>query len=140
RGPITWIVKESLEYRPGHGIVHVVADEVHQLEWAHPEATELAHRPIDCRRVGDALLEHSDRFTIERPRDAIHDEAGGIGRHDGSFLPRLDESRRTRHDVSRGVEPRDDLDERQHRRWIEEMHADDALGCATRRCYRGHGQ
>ena len=44
------IVEERLEHRARDRVVHVVADEVHQLERAHAESAELFHRPVDRRR------------------------------------------------------------------------------------------
>ena len=50
RRPVARVVEQSLEHRSRHGVVHVVADEIHQLERPHAESAELFHRPVDRRR------------------------------------------------------------------------------------------
>src|SRR5262245_64388486 len=91
RRTIAWIVEESLVDRSCHGVVDIVADEVHELERTHAKLPELSHRPIDRGHVGDAFLQNAKGFAVERPRDAIHDETGRIRRHDWCLSPLLHE-------------------------------------------------
>src|SRR5215207_8019696 len=82
RRPVARIEEESFEYTRRHGEVHVVADEIHQLERTHAEAADFTHRPVDRRDIGHTLLEDAQRLAVERPRDAIDDESRRIRRDD----------------------------------------------------------
>ena len=58
--------------------VDVEADQVDQLERAHPEAAAEADDAVDRRRVGDAVAEHPQRLQREGAGEAVGDEAGAV--------------------------------------------------------------
>src|SRR5215213_10398303 len=101
RRTVSRIEEESLEYTRRHGEVHVVADEVHQLEGAHPESAGLAKGPVDRRDVGDPFFEDAQRLAVERPRDAVDDETRRVRRHDRRLAPRAGQRGRLLHDRRR---------------------------------------
>ena len=84
--------------------------------------------------VGDAFLEDAKRFAVERTRDAIDDEARRVASRAPASSSTLASARARRvDDVGVAADPRHDLDERHHRRRIEEVDADDALRVLARR-------
>jgi hypothetical protein len=97
----------------------------------HAEPAELAQRPVDGRRVGEPLVVDAQRLAVERPGDAVDDEPRRVGGDHGRLPPRVDErARGVGHAPARG-ERRHDLDERQHGRRVEEVHAEHALRTAA---------
>ena len=79
--------------------------------------------------LGQPLLEQAQRLEAERAAAAVDEEAGAVGGVDDPLAHRLAERR----GPARSPRPRtriagDHLDEPHHRRRVEEVHADDALG------------
>ena len=108
--------------------VDVEADQVDQLERAHPEAAAEADDAVDRRRVGDAVAEHPQRLQREGAGEAVGDEAGAVlGPDRGPAHPLGDLGRRRQRRLG-GALGGDDLDQLHQRRRVEEVHADDALG------------
>ncbi|VWB16481.1 hypothetical protein BLA6863_00606 [Burkholderia lata] len=127
RRRVARIVEVRAEHRFGHREVHVVADQVHQLERPHPEAAGLAHHRVDRCRRATLLVQHAQRLRVIRPRDAVHDEARRRFRHHGPLAPCGGGGIEHLRDLWRGREPAHHLDERHQRRRVEEMQAGDAL-------------
>src|SRR5204863_2571615 len=71
RRTIARILEEAVVHTGGDGEVHVVADEVHQLERSHAKSSDVAHGPIDRRDVGNSFLEDAKRLAVERPRHPV---------------------------------------------------------------------
>ena len=111
-----------------HGVVDVVADQIHQLERAHPEAAAVAQHGIQGRNVRRILHQQAQRLAIERSRHPIDDEPGGRTATHCRLAPsgcrRLDDLSNSGVGQMAGY----DLDERQDLRRIEEVRADDAFG------------
>ena len=85
---------EGRPHRPGHRGVDVVADEVHQLEWSHPEPPGRPNHFVDVGGGGCLLLEQAQRLAVEAAGDPVDDEARG-GLHLSDFLaPSVGDARR----------------------------------------------
>src|SRR5215213_9475907 len=107
--------------------VHIVADEIHQLERSHPEATNLFHGPIDRRHVGNAFFVNPQSFAVEGPCNAIDYESASIRRDDRLFSPGIHELSRRINDILRRRETGNDLHEWENRRWVEKMNSHNAF-------------
>ena len=104
----------------------VEADEVAQRQRAHREADTGRHRSIEVLTGGETRLVGADRTREIGDEQRVRDEARTVAdddrllaQADGEFADVLDE-------LHVGQQRVDDLDERQHRRRVEEVHADDA--------------
>ena len=76
--------------RHRHRVVRVDADQVHELERAHPEAAHQAHHAVDRRRLGDPLLGELQRLQRVGAA-AVDQEAGHVRRRDDVLAHRLAE-------------------------------------------------
>lgn len=143
RGREAHVLEEGLPHGVRDGLVDVLADQVGQLEGAHPEAAGLAQDRVDGGRVGGLRLVHREGLGVEGPRDAVDDEPGGVGAGDRGLPPGpCDLVRvRGRREVAHG--PGDDLHEGQQRRRVEEVQSDEsarvAQGAADGRDGQGRG-
>src|SRR6267143_418267 len=115
---------------------HVEADVeagiVREFERPHGHVRPQLHRLVDVLGARDALLEKVERLVHHRNEEAIHHETRGLLHLDGLLAePRaqiLDQGDRW---VAR-LGAADHLDEFHHRRRVEEVHADDAVGALRR--------
>ena len=87
RRGIPRVVAEPGPHRPGHRLVHIVADQVHQRERAHAETTAAGQHRVDHRWLGGALRIQPPGFTVEGAGYPVDDEARCGGRTDDSFAP-----------------------------------------------------
>ena len=81
-----------------------------------------------CSTVASPSWHEPQRLEAERAVAAVHEEAGAVGGVDDVLAHRPAELARRLERGLAGVLARDDLDELHHRRRVEEVHADDALG------------
>jgi hypothetical protein len=133
-------VSHGLEHAAGHRVVHIVADEIHELERPHPEAPELTHGPVYGRHVGDAFLQDAKRLAVKRARHTIHDEPWRVGREHGGLPPAVHQLARPAHHSIVRRQGGHDLHQRQHRRGIEEVHSHHPPRRGARRSDRGNRQ
>ena len=90
---------------------------------------------------GDPLLQQPQRLEPERAVAAVDEEARPVGGVDHVLAHRLaGRARHARAPRSRGLLAGDDLEQPHHRRRVEEVHPDDALGVLAARGDRGDGQ
>jgi hypothetical protein len=136
RRRVARIVEVRAEHRLGHREVHVVTDQVHQLERPHPEAAGVAHHGVDRRRRAALLVQHAQRLRVIRARDAVHDESRRRFRHHRPLAPRGGRVVQQLCDLRGRREPADHLDECHQRRRIEEVQAGHALRRAQAGCDR----
>ena len=59
------VVPERGPHRPGHRLVHVLPDQVHQRERPHPEPARLGQHGVDGGRAGDPLLGQPQRLGVD---------------------------------------------------------------------------
>ena len=114
--------------------------EVHQLERPHAEAARQPADAIDGLDRCDSLLEQLERLEPERAIAAIDQEPGAVGGVDHVLAHRLTGGARQRERRLGGLLAGDDLEQAHHRRRVEEVHPDDALGLRRRARHRGHEQ
>src|SRR5215208_6836713 len=67
--------------------VHIVANEVHELEWTHLESADFLHRPVYCRHLGNSFFVNAKCLAIEWTGYSIDDESRSIRRDDSFFPP-----------------------------------------------------
>ena len=114
--------------RHRHRVVRVDADQVHELERAHPEAAHQAHHAVDRRRLGDPLLGELQRLQRVGAVAAVDQEAGHVRRRDDVLAHRLAKrAGRPQRPLARGG-PRDHLDQPHHGSRVEEVHPHHSLG------------
>ncbi len=114
--------------RAGDGEVHVVADQVHQLERAHAESRALAHHRVQGGRVAGAFLHHSQGLGVVGTGHPVDDEAGcGAGDH-RALAPGPGEGDQRLHHLGGGRQSLHHLHQGHHRGGVEEMQAGEALG------------
>ncbi len=118
----------------------VETDEVHQGERAHRVAAAELHRGVDVLAGGVARLEHRDGVVEVAEEQGVGDEAGLVADDDRLLAEPLGERLDVLEDLVLGDDGADHLDELQHRRRVEEVHADDALGVARGDGDLGHRQ
>src|SRR6185312_3941478 len=127
RGRKARVAKEGAEDRTGYGEVDILADQVGELERPHAEAAALAQHRINGGGGGRLLGQQPQTLGVERPGDAVDDEAGGGTRANRGRAPgarqRLDLGERSRV----AGHAADDLDQLHQRRGVEEVHADQTL-------------
>ena len=70
-----------------HSVVDIMSDEVHQFEGPHAES-KIFHRRVDIFHGGQPFLQDANGFTVERPRNPVHDEPGCVLHERGEFPPR----------------------------------------------------
>jgi hypothetical protein len=88
---------------------------------------------VDVLRRGEAGLEHPDRREHERNQQGIHHEPRPVLGVDRLLVQHvLDEPTRPRNRLFTGQQARHELDERQDRHRVEEVHAHDLLGAPRR--------
>src|SRR6185312_6155653 len=87
RGREAGVVAERGPHRAGHGLVHVVPDEVHQRERTHAEAAGAGQHRVDVLRDRGVLFVDPPRFGVERAGDPVDDESGGGGGPDDGLAP-----------------------------------------------------
>ena len=124
------VVAERGPHQPGHRLVHVLPDQVHQRERPHPEPARPGQHRVDGGRAGGPLLGQPQRLGVERPRHPVHDEPGRRGRLDDLLAPVLGQPGDGRRDGGVGGQAADHLDQPHHRRRVEEMQAHQASGVA----------
>src|SRR2546423_2045485 len=69
--------------RPRDVQPHVQPDEVGQLQRTDRVPVSQHHRPVDVGRLGDAVLQHPDRFETQRHTQPRGGEAGLVPYHHG---------------------------------------------------------
>ena len=119
---------EGLPQMLGHVEHRVEAEPVREL--IRPDRRRL--------RGGDRLIHRGDRQALLllrspeladcRRQHAVDDETGVVGAADRGLADRGREARRRRHRLRRGLDALDDLDQAHHRRRVEEVEAEHALG------------
>jgi hypothetical protein len=119
--------------------IHVVADQVHQLEGTHAESPAVAHHGVQRRRIGGAFLQQAQRLGIVWAGDAVDDEARGRRRVHGVLAPGLRGGVDGVGNVLVSRQAADHFDQRHQRHGIKEVHADQAFGMAQWRRDRGDG-
>ena len=124
------IVEIGAEHGLRDGEIHVVADQVHQLEWAHAETARFAQHGIDGGRVARLLVQQAPAFRIERTGDAVDDEAGRRFRMHGVLAPGDRGVVDGGGDLLAGGQATDHFDQRHQRHGIKEVHADQAFRAA----------
>ena len=111
--------------------VDVDPDQVDQRERADRPAGAEAHALVDVLGARRSLLEHAHRVVEHGDQDPVDDEAGRVAAGDGVLADLLRERVGRVERRVRGELAADDLDERQDRRGVEEVHPDDAVGPAS---------
>ena len=77
RGPETRILIVGPEHGHVHGMVHVVTDQIHQLEGAHAEPGCFLHQGVDRGRIGPPVPPQSlSASPLKRARHPVDDKAG----------------------------------------------------------------
>ena len=105
----------------------VDADEVDERAGAHRPARAVRHRLVEILGRDAGLVEHADAVVQERDQDPVDDEARRVVAAD-RLLPGPLGPRVGRVDgVVRALLGPHDLDQRQHRRRVEEVHPDHPL-------------
>ena len=126
--------RELLVERLGRVHVHVDADEVDQRARAHRPARAVRHRlrrgPRASTRASSSTRTQSFRSGIST---RLTTKPGVSWQRIGCLPSRLAERVRGLERLVARELGADDLDERHHRRRVEEVHADDALGRRRRR-------
>ncbi len=128
----------GVEYRLGDGEIHVLTDQIHELERAHAEAATFLQRRVDGDDVRAAFLEHAQRLGVERPGDAVDDEPGRGARVYRVLAPGRGGGMHRLGDGGVGGDATDHLHELENGRGVEEMHAHQALGALEPRADGGH--
>jgi len=128
RRAVARVLEEGGVDAAGHGEVHVVADQVHQLERPHAETAGVAVDRVEGGDVGHPLLQQAQRLGVVGPRDAVDDEAGRGGDAHRPLAPgaRGGLDRRAHGRVAGQAVHH--LDQRHQRDRVEEVHADQAAG------------
>src|SRR2546425_8182606 len=120
--------------------VHVDADQVDQGARAHRPAHALRHRLVHLFGEDAGFVEYAHAVVQQGNEDAVDDEARRVvATHrllTGLLGPRVGRIDR----LVRALASTDDLDQRQHRGGIEEVHTDDALRPLRRFGDLGDGQ
>src|ERR1039458_1503796 len=88
----TRIAEISGGHRPGHCKIHIMADQVHQLERPHAESTAIAHNRIERCRIATSFLKNAQRFSVKGTGHSIDNEARSGSDH-YRCLPRSEERR-----------------------------------------------
>jgi len=117
-------------------VADVDPDEVLQLEGAHAKAGGADDR-VDRLDVGHPLLQELERLEAEGPVAAVDQETGPVGGVDDALAHSPPGGARDVERLGRGVDARDDLDQRHDGRGVEEVHAHDAPGVGRRAGDRG---
>jgi len=107
--------------------VDVDANQVHQLEWPHPEAAAGPDDPIDLGVPGDTFSEQAQCLAVERAGDAVDDEPRRVLRNDGRLPQRFRQMDYRCQGLRRSLRRLHDFDQRQDRRRIEKVHTTHAL-------------
>src|SRR6201996_2552801 len=81
------VVAESVPHRAGHGLVDVVADEVHESERSHAEAACSRQYGVDVLRNGGMLLVDPPCFGVVGAGDPVDDESWCCGGPDDGLAP-----------------------------------------------------
>ena len=109
-------------------VIYVDADQVHQLKRSHREAALSFYDTVDVFHRCDSFTQNSERFAVERTRNAIHNKAGGIFRPDTRFSELIAEVNRPLHCFLGGLCSLHHFDKLHHMNRVEKMQSDDPLG------------
>ena len=112
--------------------VHVDADQVDQRAGPDRPVGAEAHRPVDVLGADPGLVEDAHAVIQERDQDPVDDEAGRVVAGDRFLAEAPREGVGGLEGLVARIRRADHLDERQHRRRVEEVHADHSLGCPRR--------
>ena len=107
--------------------VDIEAGVVEELERSHPVGEAELHGGVDLLHRRDALLERADRAEEVGDHQPVHDEAGRVLADDTGLAEGGDELAERGDRRLAGGDGPDDLDERHHRRRIEEVQAGDPI-------------
>src|SRR6266536_442007 len=108
----------------------VQPDEVEQGQRAHRVGQPQVHGLVDVLFGGDAVVEHLDRAVQVRHQQEVHDEPGPVLGQHGLLADPLAVGPGELDRLVGGLQPPDDLHQLQHRRRVEEVHADHPVGPA----------
>ena len=133
-------VAPLLVHRVEDFVCRVETDEVEQGERAHRVATAEAHGGVDVLARGVLALVHRDGVVEVAEEQRVGDEAGLVADDDRLLVEPVRERLDILEDVVGGDDGADDLDELEHWRGVEEVHADDPLGVPRRDGDLGHGE
>jgi hypothetical protein len=122
-----WLAEALLVERLRHGQPDVDAHEIHQLERSHLEPAPLAHDPVDQLERRDSLGQQLERLDAPGPVAAVDEESGTVDGVDHALAHRLAGGASGAERRVGGLRSGDDLEQRHHRGWVEEVHPDDAL-------------
>ena len=107
--------------------VHVDPDQVDQRQRADRPARPEPHALVDVLRARRSLLEHAHRVVEDGDQDPVDDEAGRVVARDRVLADALREGVGRVECGGRRELAADHLDEREHGRRVEEVHAGEAL-------------
>ena len=138
---------QCLPHRACRRHVHILADEVGQLQRTHAKAAKIAHRAIDDSRPSDAILKNPERFQVVGPRNVVDNKPRDVRSPGHDLTPPLCDRRGPIDDPRLRPFTRNNLDELHKRRRVEEVHANRAMSLTDglaqpahrqRRCVRGN--
>ena len=107
--------------------VNIDPDEVDESTGPHRPARAVRHRLVEILGRHAGLVEDPDAVVQERDQDPVDDEPGCVVAVDRLLAGALGPLVGGAHRLVRAPRRPHDLDQRQQRRGVEEVHADDAL-------------
>ena len=120
--------------------VHVDADEVDERARPHRPAGAVGHRRVEILGRDSAFVEDADAVVQQRDQDPVDDEARRVVAVHRPLARLLRPLVSDPYGIVARTARADDLDERQHGRRVEEVHADDALRMLRRLRDVGDGE
>ena len=104
-----------------------MADQVHQLEWPHAEATGIAHHRVDSGSIGRLLAQQTPAFRVERTGYTVDDEARSGTCVYRILAPRCGRIEYRLRDRCIGCQTADHFHQRHQRYGIKEVHPHQSL-------------